>query len=518
MAKYVYERWDYFYEVKPGHSTTSLTNDRFRRISKNGEIEETILRPPLPTSALYVGQGYTTYYNSGSTVSIYTGEQGADGRFSYFPGTKNDIISSLHATVLIEELIAEEGTYPDNGIQGDYWYIKTRKVFPDLHVKVNGELRKVQSAWVKVGGHTTPELPEGHREYIAYANSPDGSVDFVSMGWGENLLLNSGVSVTNSGHRTQTYSMSQRMMAGQTYTIQIWGQLGEGKERFQPYLNVGIGPNLLVLMEKVSDGYYVGTFQGKEGVDYTEDKLLVYAQPSTVVVDSTIDKIKLELGSEPTPWQPHSSEVQDRHYVGLYQGLDPDDYRGEGENLIKNSIFPVKNHGSQSWESVLVDTPFGEHTIGKYTVTKEPVTSSLIRIQNAIPDVGEYTLSFWARTANQGEKANIAADIADLPPWTTTEITSEWKQYSVTSNVTSNVIYRHADIGIRSLNVPIYIAFWKLEKGSTATPWTPAPADIIADINNPNSYTWMSKSMYMGVLKEVKDIYVKKDGHLKKGI
>lgn len=153
MAKYVYERWDYFYEVEPGNSTKAISNPQFRRVLKNGELEEITITSPEPMSAYYIWPGDRTYYNSGSPVSIYTGEQAQGGMsFLYHRGkTKNDIISTLHPTVLIEEIIAEEGTYPDNGIDGDYWYIKTRKVFPDLHIKVNGELRKVQSAWVKVG-------------------------------------------------------------------------------------------------------------------------------------------------------------------------------------------------------------------------------------------------------------------------------------------------------------------------------------------------------------------------------
>ena len=35
---------------------------------------------------------------------------------------------------LVKTIIAEEGTYPDNGIKGDYWYIKVKKAIPTIKI------------------------------------------------------------------------------------------------------------------------------------------------------------------------------------------------------------------------------------------------------------------------------------------------------------------------------------------------------------------------------------------------
>ena len=35
---------------------------------------------------------------------------------------------------LVKTIIAEEGTYPDNGISGDYWYIKIKKAIPTIKI------------------------------------------------------------------------------------------------------------------------------------------------------------------------------------------------------------------------------------------------------------------------------------------------------------------------------------------------------------------------------------------------
>lgn len=55
----------------------------------------------------------------------------------------------------IDEVAAEDGTYPDDGcIWGvfDYWYVKDRLVLPELHMKIGGSLKAWQKGWVKIDG------------------------------------------------------------------------------------------------------------------------------------------------------------------------------------------------------------------------------------------------------------------------------------------------------------------------------------------------------------------------------
>lgn len=44
------------------------------------------------------------------------------------------IKESKSKSTLKETVTAEEGTYPDNGIQGDYWYIKVKKAIPTIRI------------------------------------------------------------------------------------------------------------------------------------------------------------------------------------------------------------------------------------------------------------------------------------------------------------------------------------------------------------------------------------------------
>lgn len=51
----------------------------------------------------------------------------------------------------VETVKAEEGTYPDDGIKGDYWYVKQEKV-SDIKVNVNGEARDISKVYVNING------------------------------------------------------------------------------------------------------------------------------------------------------------------------------------------------------------------------------------------------------------------------------------------------------------------------------------------------------------------------------
>lgn len=54
----------------------------------------------------------------------------------------------------IDTIQAEDGTYPNNGISGNYWYVKDTAVFtpPDLKIRVNGQLETYSDGWVRVNG------------------------------------------------------------------------------------------------------------------------------------------------------------------------------------------------------------------------------------------------------------------------------------------------------------------------------------------------------------------------------
>ena len=126
-------------------------------------------------------------------------------------------------------------------------------------------------------------------------------IDGVEIG-GKNLILDSAVEYSNTSYPTNIYTMSEKMSADETYTIRIWGELGEGKTHFAPYLD---GGNIqLGSMVDNGDGTYSVTFTGKAG-SKDPSQINVYPMPASVTdATSTITKIKLEKGNVPTDWTP----------------------------------------------------------------------------------------------------------------------------------------------------------------------------------------------------------------------
>lgn len=180
------------------------------------------------------------------------------------------------------------------------YYVSTSKIAP-----TGGSWTTTAPAW-SLGKYlwTRYEIkytnPSSTVYTTAYCDSSWEAINEIQIG-GRNLILDSAVEYSNTSYPTHIYTMSEKMVAKETYTIRIWGELGEGKNSFAPYLD---GGNLsLGSMVDNGDGTYSATFTGKAG---TKDPstINIYPVPSSVVATSTITKIKLEKGNKATDWTP----------------------------------------------------------------------------------------------------------------------------------------------------------------------------------------------------------------------
>ena len=86
--------------------------------------------------------------------------------------------------------------------------------------------------------------------------------------------------------------MAENMVAGQKYTITIWGQLGAGKTSFTAYLNGG--SIQLTEIPLKSPGVYRATFVGQASTSASPNTIQIFPVPNTVSATSRIDKIQLE--------------------------------------------------------------------------------------------------------------------------------------------------------------------------------------------------------------------------------
>ena len=129
-------------------------------------------------------------------------------------------------------------------------------------------------------------------------------IEKIQVG-GRNLLYNSRQLITNNSYNIATYQLTEELREGEVVTLTIKGQLGAGKTAFAPY-NSGGQVDLGVLKDK-GNGFYQNTFvwitRNPYGVADNKN-LFIWTYSSNVVIDSTIEWIKLERGNTPTDWSP----------------------------------------------------------------------------------------------------------------------------------------------------------------------------------------------------------------------
>lgn len=311
--------------------------------------------PTVPEGQFLWTRVRVTYSTNVTTTSYsvsYQGKDGSDGA----PGTPGTDGKGISSSVVTYRAGAS-GTTPPEGTwsntiptvdPGEYLWTKTVTTYTDGtsttaysvgKMGQNGangtsgeDGRGIESTAITYQAHSSQtSVPTGSwsssvptlsaekpylwtRTVITYtddtsstAYSVGSTLEGVNVG-ARNLLLKSDTIYTNDSYIIATYDMTEKMVAGETYTMRIWGEVGEGKSYFLAYLNGGsiqlktIRPN--------GDGTFSATFTGKADSTTESDVIRIYAYPSTVTVESTITKIKLEKGNIATDWSPAPEDTQ----------------------------------------------------------------------------------------------------------------------------------------------------------------------------------------------------------------
>ena len=133
-------------------------------------------------------------------------------------------------------------------------------------------------------------------------------IDNLQVG-GRNLLKKSDTKYSNSSYLTASYELTSDMVKGDIYTIQIWGSLGTEKKYFGIWFDEGSmsPPNNAILHSGENHGTLMFSVP-----TYARDlkHIYIFAYTPAVVVNSTIDKIKLEKGNTATDWTPAPEDTQ----------------------------------------------------------------------------------------------------------------------------------------------------------------------------------------------------------------
>ncbi len=153
---------------------------------------------------------------------------------------------------------------------------------------------------------------------------------------GVNLVLGSGVEYTNANYMTHIYALTEEIQLGETYTVTIWGKLGEGKKWFSAFISSDSDP--LGTLELIADGVYKVTGKinaWKTGGGIIRNLLRIYALEQSTPAASTITKIKMERGAVANPiWTPAPEDIvtswsgagfHNSIYRGKYLGISVTD-------------------------------------------------------------------------------------------------------------------------------------------------------------------------------------------------
>lgn len=98
--------------------------------------------------------------------------------------------------------------------------------------------------------------------------------------------------------------------------------------------------------------------------------------------------------------------------------------------------------------------------------------------QTVALEIGKYTFSFYAK-AEKNETLEIKDDSLNQYVIASISINdSSWKKYTVTAKITKNTANPRISFLTRQNTAAIYIKKIKLERGTKATDWTPAPEDV----------------------------------------
>jgi hypothetical protein len=160
VAKWVYKKYRKAYSAwssESKHTTSSYTG------SWNPFLEDAYDTEPSWNASLgqYVPVGTPESRSSGWWVSNY--ELSAEKIYSYDMfeeengsyGWWSDVYRRTRTEtepVYIGEVIAEDGTYPDDGWHTDgYYYKKDRLALPDINLFIDNAVKEMAGGWGKIG-------------------------------------------------------------------------------------------------------------------------------------------------------------------------------------------------------------------------------------------------------------------------------------------------------------------------------------------------------------------------------
>ena len=387
----------------------------------------------------------------------------------------------------------------------------------DDHIEIKANLKITDGNKTEIKQLVSPDLLSLESRLKQYSNE---QMDNIQVG-GKNLLYNSKQRITNSNYNIATYHLTEELRDGDVVTLTIKGQLGAGKTAFVPY-NSGGMVDLSQLLDK-GNGVYQNTFVWRTRNQYTisDNKTLwIWTFHSNVVVESTIEWIKLERGNKPTDWSPAPEDVESRidqekqnreQAVANAKSATEAYARAQSEltkaQAIANAdgkITEAEQRQIQQLQQKLQEAKtFAEQKVNELNIGgRNLLRNSSQKITNNNYNIAVYDLTGEikeddivtltikgklgvGKTAFAAYNSGGWVDLGVLDDkgngiYQNTFVWRTKNQYNVADNKTLFIWTYSSNVTIDST-----IEWIKLERGNKPTDWSPAPEDIenkVADI------------------------------------
>lgn len=347
---------------------------------------------------------------------------------------------------------------------------------------------------------------------------------------GRNLLKDSGVRLENTGYRIGHYLLHEKWESEETYTILISAEISERQKIgiWRDYGSISLSTNL----EKVGKNLYRKTFKcpAPSPTDTAMNMLSFYNMPSTPTEVGAINWAILVKGeSKIGDWTPAPEDMASQNSLdesnkkissleqtanGFKQEVEQvkkdnqanktqidqtaKDIAGKvssvekkidgievgGRNFYKSELTNISNMTPQHIQGYLRNT---EVTPNGFEVTgakDNGAGAGTLRLEKVITGNGLWTVSFEMR-GSQGFDLPMLVDICDKgSKQFATAKDNSWNKYSLTVDVSnySDKVYNFVDFS--SFRWAYYfIRNIKVEKGNKPTDWTPAPEDMLNEID-----------------------------------
>lgn len=386
----------------------------------------------------------------------------------------------------------------------------------DNEIRIKANLQITDGNKTEIKQLVNPDLQSLENRLKQYSNEQTSN---IQVG-GRNLLKNSGIKITNNSYIITVYDITTELKEGETVTVTLKGQLGAGKLCFGLY-NSG-GEVSLSELENKGNGFYQRTFNWKVklGVHTASNKkLYIFTIYSNVIVDSTIEWIKLERGNKPTDWTPApedleaqiQTEQQSRTQAIATAKTATEAYTRTQSELTKAKAIAEANKQAgiaitaeqqarilQLQQNLQQAKTFAEQKVNELNVGGRNLVLKSGEKKITVGYVGQYwdfsetmiigkqyVLSCYV-SGNYSHLYIYFRDISGQPrQYITTTLKEGYNEVIVVPNYAWNGLCAFHEVKGVSTSPTVTIEKVKLERGNKPTDWTPAPEDIenkVADI------------------------------------